>query len=122
MAPQPRVAGHSGPPIEGIDRLDGSIWCTKLLRQVNQSTWFIRWVIDGVKDSSVFDQEMSAADMRPESVGCSHNDCTDGRLQVGVPVLGFTVLPPGLKRDQAVVSHVSRHVHSAVPVVMRKQL
>jgi hypothetical protein len=101
------VVGDHGAPIECIDRLDGSIWGIKLLHQVNQSTWFIRWMMEGVEDSSEFDQEMSVHNMRPKSVNCSQSDCYEGRLQVGVPVLGLTSLPQELKQDRVVDSQVS---------------
>jgi hypothetical protein len=106
MAPRRHVVEDHGAPIECVHRLDGSIWEIKLLRRVNQLTWFIRWIMEGVEDSSVFDQEMSVRNMRPKSVGCSQSDCYEGRLQVGVPVLGLTSLPQELKKDPAVVSQV----------------
>jgi hypothetical protein len=81
MALRRRVVGeYCGAPIECIDRLDGSVWEIKLLHQVNQSTWFIRWILEGVEDFSAFDKEMSVRNMRPKSVGCSMSDCYEGRL------------------------------------------
>lgn len=95
-------------PIEAIDRVDGSVWKIQLLRQVNETKWSVRWIIEGVEDSSVLDEELSTRHMRPESIGCSQKDCSEGRLQAGVPVAAYVSPPPEIRKDIAVPSRVSR--------------
>lgn len=108
MAPHGRKPVDNSLPIEAISRVDGSIWKIELLRQMSATTWFIRWSIDGVDDRSVFDQEMSIDDMRPESMGCHQSACVEGRLREGVRVVAFISLPREHRSDPAVTGKVSR--------------
>lgn len=106
MPPRGRAAPNDSVPIEAISRRDGSIWKIKLLHPISERRFYVRWIVNGVVDSSVFDQEMGIEDMRPESRGCSHEDCDKGRLREGVQVVAFITPPQEHRKDPTVVSKV----------------